>query len=290
MVNFAQALANKKAKDAQAQQDSAETRPIESSTAAPLEQQANSVEQASQSLPALQPKTDSPANTPALAGRFSFGKKPDAADKVIVDSAPASAKDSAPATPVVAAPVSTPKLAGLFGKKPVVAIKDEVESTDLAMVSGLDSLNQAEFQAPVKHPREMSGFTDETPATMPTREIPEGVNPAEIQGFVELIDSVYALLHDAELLGQVIKQIMLELKSNPQYMRMVVREDVRTWVQAMRKNMGLARIQAEAKKAKTRTGGSTGGKTGASKTAKAEQIAEYDDIFDSIAGDFGLTT
>jgi hypothetical protein len=88
----------------------------------------------------------------------------------------------------------------------------------------------------------MSEFDDETPATKPNRELPEGIESQQLL-FVEMMDGVYDLLDDPDLLGAVIKNIMIELKSNPQYIQMVTKDDVRQWVRTMRHTMGLARIK-----------------------------------------------
>lgn len=100
--------------------------------------------------------------------------------------------------------------------------------------------------------RFVSGFADETPATKPTRDLPEGLDKGQL-AFVDLIDGVYQITHDVELLSNVIRGIMIELKSNPQYIKLVAKDDVRAWVRAMRDNMGLARVKKAEKKAGTGT-------------------------------------
>lgn len=102
-----------------------------------------------------------------------------------------------------------------------------------------------------------SQFSDETPAQKPTRELPEDCDQG-LRAFVELIDSVYSILDDPELLGNVIKNLMIELKSNPQYMQQVCDEDIRTWVRAMRNHMGLARLKKTEAKEKRAKGGAKG--------------------------------
>lgn len=104
----------------------------------------------------------------------------------------------------------------------------------------------------LREPVRASQFDDETPATAPTRELPDDLDASHLQ-FVELIDNVYGLLHDTELLANVIKSIMTELQTHPQYMKLVSPTDVRTWVRAMRNGMGLARVKKQEKKEKTST-------------------------------------
>jgi hypothetical protein len=116
-------------------------------------------------------------------------------------------------------------------------------------------LESLDLQDIATEARPMSTFADETPATKPTRELPADLEP---QGklFVKLIDNIYdpMILHDPELLGSVIRNIMVELKSKPAFMTLVAPEDVRTWVRAMRSSMGLARIKKQEKKTGARGG------------------------------------
>lgn len=118
-----------------------------------------------------------------------------------------------------------------------------------------DDLSDLEEKTPYH-----SQFPDETPASAPTREVPADAEKGMKQ-FVDLIDGVYSILDDPEMLSNVIRSIMIELKANPQYMRQVTKTDVRTWVRAMRDSMGLARIRKQEKKT-TRSG------SGASKAGK----------------------
>lgn len=124
----------------------------------------------------------------------------------------------------------------------------------------LDSLLDSEDEgiAPSDDPdyevrQVMSQFDDETPATAPTRELPEDADKG-LRQFVEMIDGVYGILHEPELLGNVIRGILVELQANKQYMQQVADDDIRVWVRAMRSTMGLAKIRKTESKAK-RTGG-----------------------------------
>ena len=118
----------------------------------------------------------------------------------------------------------------------------------------------------------MSEFTDETPATKPVRELPAEIESQQRQ-FVEMMDGVYDLLDDPELLGDVIKNIMIELKANPQYIQMVTKDDVRQWVRTMRNTMGLARIK------KLETKGSRGTSKARPKTKTLDE-----DVLNAAAG------
>lgn len=94
------------------------------------------------------------------------------------------------------------------------------------------------------------------------------------QHFVEMIDGVYTMFDDPEMLSNVIRGIMIELKNNKQYMKLVVREDVRTWVRAMRENMGLAVVKKQEKKTSRGTG-------------RSSKKAQDDDVMSAFA-DLGI--
>lgn len=138
-------------------------------------------------------------------------------------------------------------------KPPVAQPKPEPASDDFSLDDLADSMvGDADSARETR-----SQFDDETPAQKPTRELPEDCDQG-LRAFVELIDSVYAILDDPELLGNVIKSLMIELKSNPQYMQQVCDEDIRTWVRAMRNHMGLARLKKTEAKEKRAKGGAKG--------------------------------
>jgi hypothetical protein len=56
------------------------------------------------------------------------------------------------------------------------------------------------------------------------------------------------MLDDPELLGGVTRNIMIELRDNPQYTKHLADDDIQTMIRAMRASMGLARIKKESKK------------------------------------------
>lgn len=174
----------------------------------------------------------------------------------------------------VVAPVqqAAPKLAlaNRFAKKPAATEPLSVPDigTDFDLSGLADSLmgDGAGSAAPRK-----SQFADEIP--VPKRgEIPADT-PDDIRKgmkqFIDLIDGVYGIINDPELLGGVIRSIMIELKSHPQYMQMVAKDDVRLWVKAMRDSMGLARIKKTEAKTKRSGGGAKKGKAGDSDMEQA---------------------
>jgi hypothetical protein len=163
------------------------------------------------------------------------------------------------------------KLAAFSSKPKSQSASDDSSSVAPAAITSLDDLDQSTDEGIA--PREgVSRFADETPADKPTRELPEGLTK-EALGFVDMIDGVYEVMHDAELLGSVIRSIMLELKSNPEYMKLVAPDDIRAWVRGMRESMGLAKIRKQEAKAK-RSGG--GGKK--SKLIDSDMLADLESL------------
>lgn len=154
------------------------------------------------------------------------------------------------------------------------AVKD-LESGEMSL-DDLDGLEDEGIRYEGKTPVE-SQFDDELPAQAPVRELPEDLTKQQRQ-FVDLIDGVYGVIGDPELLGNVIKSIMIELKANPQYMQMVAKDDVRAWVKAMRDSMGLARIKKQEKV--TKKSGGAGSKS--SKGADADMMADLDDLLGGV--------
>lgn len=185
-----------------------------------------------------------------------------------------------------------PRLAGLRFNQPATdrpvgagkptdsggGIQDESEGVQPVRPTqdlSLDSLADLEaLEDPGVVPRSStrSSFADETPATAPTRDLPEGLEKQQLQ-FVDLMDGVYSILHDPELMGNVIKSIMIELKSQPQYIKLIAPDDVRLWVRGMRDHMGLARVKKQETKAKRNGAGSK-----ASKLVDADMLADLADL------------
>ena len=192
---------------------------------------------------APEPAKETPSVKPVLAGRNAFGSLFGGVAK----SPPAPPKD-APVKSLTERlhPVAQSVLPGAEAESEAQAV--ELGSIDsLADLEALEDMGTApgdgKREAESEYLRSrMSQFDDETPATKPSRELPEGIESQQLQ-FVEMMDGVYDLLDDPELLGMVIKNIMIELKANPQYINMVTKDDVRQWVRTMRHTMGLARIK-----------------------------------------------
>lgn len=166
---------------------------------------------------------------------------------------------------------SRPKLAGLnLGTQPQPA-SESAGSVASTSIASLDDLDQSESDGIAPRPS-VSGFSDETPATAPTRELPKDL-PKEALQFIDLIDGVYSVLHEPDMLGGAIRNILVELKSHPEYMKLVAPEDIRAWVRGMRDSMGLARIKKQESKSK-RSGGS-GKKSG---LVDKDMLADLDSL------------
>lgn len=99
----------------------------------------------------------------------------------------------------------------------------------------------------------LSHFDDEFPATKPVRELPEDLSRQGL-AFVEMVDSIYDVVHDTDLLGGVLKNVMMEFQDNPQFESLLCDSDLRAFVIAARKSSGLARIKKTETKAKRGTG------------------------------------
>lgn len=164
-----------------------------------------------------------------------------------------------------------PKLAGFSNAaRPdnrSASIANDAGAVD-SLVSGLggiddfaaslgDISNIAEVRGESKATNGLSQFDDETPADKPTRELPADADDNLIQ-FVAQLDMVYELHHDPELMGNVIRGIMIELGDNPQYDDQISDSDMRTMLQGMRRSMGLAVVKKS--EAKAKRGGATKGK------------------------------
>lgn len=116
-------------------------------------------------------------------------------------------------------------------------------------LDSLDALNTSEDEGVAPRGERVAYFADETPAVKPTRDLPADITKEQL-GFVDMIDGIYEIIHDPDLLGGVIRNIMVELKSNAEYTKLMAPEDFRTMVRGMRESMGLARVKKQESKAK----------------------------------------
>lgn len=188
----------------------------------------------------------------------------EAANEAKPESAEAPAKD-APKKPGLAGL----KLGGAIGKGAKPAAKPAAKSggagTRKKSTDGLSLDDLENMEDPGTHRPKAEGaqaiYGDHVEATKPIRDVEALLADADdeaksgMESFISLLDGVYEILDDPEMLGNVTRNIMMELKSNPQYMRLVADEDIQTLVRAMRASMGLARIKKTNAKAKRSGGG-----------------------------------
>lgn len=167
-------------------------------------------------------------------------------------------------------------------KTPVADVPSRDAGDDFDIGQLADSLLGSEESVSTRASR--SQFADEVPC--PKRgnlpdDLPENERQLTKQ-FIDLIDGVYSMLNDPELLGGVIRSIMIELKAHPQYMKLVAPDDVRVWVKSMRDSMGLARIKKQEAKAKRSGGGAKAKKTPAAKAEMEQAFADLGIDFDNL--------
>ena len=155
-----------------------------------------------------------------------------------------------------------------------------------AGVLTLDDLENTEAEGThrPKHDGAQAMYGDHIEATKPIRDVEalladaDDDSKAGMKSFLSLLDGVYEILDDPEMLGNVTRSIMMELKDNPQYMKLVADSDIQTLVRAMRASMGLARIKKTNAKAKRAGGGKS--------KAKVDQDM-LDDLDSLDLGDLG---
>jgi hypothetical protein len=167
------------------------------------------------------------------------------------------------------------RLANVFGSARAADTSGPASEVDAPSLDSLESLDSTTVEGVEPRGSSVTYFADETPASKPTRELPEDLT-AEQLGFIGSLDSVYEVLHDPELLGGFITNIMVELKSNPEYTKLIAPEDVRVMVRGMRESMGLARVKKQEAKAKR------GGARKGSKALDADMLADLDSLNISI--------
>lgn len=136
----------------------------------------------------------------------------------------------------------------------------------------LDSLLNHEDGGAAPAPARLSRFADEEPAIAPNRDL-EGLEKQQLM-FVESLDSVYKIIHDPELLGGIIKNIMMELAQKPEYRKLIQPKDIHTMIKGMRESMGMARIKKEESKAKR-----GGGRKTTKKVDDLDTLAALDEAF-----------
>ena len=148
---------------------------------------------------------------------------------------------------------------------------------DVGAIDSLDALSNSTGGAPLKaQPLGAIELDGETPAQAPTRNLPDDLTDG-MKMFVESLDSIYDVLFDALLFGNMTRTIMQELQENPDYIKLVADEDVHIMIRGMREAMGLARIKKVEGKRKS---------PAAKKTVSVNaNVSVFDDMF----GDMDLS-
>src|SRR3546814_4821872 len=88
-----------------------------------------------------------------------------------------------------------------------------------------------------------SQFPDEIEATAPARELPADLTAQQLQ-FVESLDVIYTVLHDADMLGHSIRSVMQELQENKEFIQLVSDHDIHTMINAIRKDRQSTRLNS----------------------------------------------
>lgn len=181
---------------------------------------------------------------------------------------------ASPAVPAQAKPTQATGLKlGNLPAKPAASDKPAAPSIpdglDLSSLAALDT-----SEIPAAQTRESSAmqFPDEIQATAPVRELPEDLT-AQQQQFIESLNNIYEVLHDADMLGQSIRMVMQELQEFPEYTKLISDHDVHTMIKSIRNVMGITKIRKEEKSAKRGTGGK---KSSASSKFDADTMAQLD--------------
>lgn len=227
-----------------------------------------SKQKAEQAQAQAQPKG---AGEPAAPKRFGMKGATSAAAPTL----PAEAT----ATPVAAPGAKPAGLAARFGglkaaspasaasaAEPAASPPPKVEASSLDSLEALSNATAGDAIAIDREAHPTSMLAGETAASAPTRELPADLEDGQ-KLFVESLDSIYDVLFDAELFGNITKSIMVELQENPEYIKLIAPEDVHTMIRGMRDAMGLARIKkVEGKR-------SPSGTTRAKKIAPSTSVA-----------------
>lgn len=196
--------------------------------------------------------------------------------------------ESEPAKPAPPYSTSLKLLAGIKAAKPVMddpAPAKPVVDTDSI---GFDLADLAAMDAgsiDATQPREqttISGYFDEIEATAPDRDLPADLTQQQ-RLFIESLDGIYQILHDAELFAQSVRNVMIELDENPEYTKLISDHDVHTMIRGMRNSMGMARIKKQEKSRKGGTGRAASKSKG--KAASSEALSILDKMMAGMGDD-----
>lgn len=196
--------------------------------------------------------------------------------------------ESEPAKPSPQYPTSLKLLAGVKSAKPVMddpapakpAVNPDSIGFDLADLAAMDA--GSIDATPAREQTTISGYFDEIEATAPDRDLPADLTQQQ-RLFIESLDGIYQILHDAELFAQSVRNVMIELDENPEYTKLISDHDVHTMIRGMRNSMGMARIKKQEKSRKGGTGRAASKSKG--KAASSEALSILDKMMAGMDGD-----
>lgn len=183
------------------------------------------------------------------------------------------AEGAGPATPAPEKPkglglnLAGAKPSGL-SKPAAKPVAPEVIDSDTFSLSDLAATSAESISTPEPVKYSDFEFDDEIEATAPDRELDPDLTQGQLE-FIESLDAIYGILHDAEMFGQTVRIIMTELQENEEYKKLLSDSDVHVMIRGMRRTMGLARVRKQEKSRKTNTNKSAQKKAAVSDDAMA---------------------
>lgn len=88
---------------------------------------------------------------------------------------------------------------------------------------------------------------NESPASAPARDYPAELDAQQLT-FVADLDSLYTVFDDISLVSQAIRNLIAEMRENPNYVDLVMDDDRHTMMRALKETLGLAQVKKAAKK------------------------------------------
>jgi hypothetical protein len=140
----------------------------------------------------------------------------------------------------------------------------------------LDDIAGDESTLEVSRPNPYA-FHDEIPVTAPDRELPADLIDGQ-KAFVTQLNGIYEVIHDPELFGQMIRVIMQEMQEHPDYVNLMVDQDVHTMIRGLRDSMGMARVKKAEKKTRASGGKAKSSPGGAAMASTLDEMFNADDF------------
>lgn len=118
-------------------------------------------------------------------------------------------------------------------------------------------------------------YRDQVDAQLPDRDLPPELD-GEALAYVELLNGIYGIGFDPIHFGNMVRSIMSELQSHPEYTKLMCDEDVHTLMKGMQDSMGMAAIRKSEAKTKRQA------KTPASKATNQAMLGAMSGLDDSV--------